>query len=263
MLRPPLCTDEPIDRYLSRPLATVVVKLLAPTPITPNGVTVVAVLFGLGMGAALAMGQGLVAVGCAVGYLAFDCADGQLARLRGTTGYLGRAVDGFGDYITAIAAHLGLAFWMGAAWGLPLAFGLTVAAGAAMAWASFLLDRYKRRYRGDTDDLEVIRAEAAATAGIKGWMISTLLPYAVRLDGGHQVTDRSAYQARVRLPMRLWLINGPTMHFAAIALCGALCRPTLYIWIALGPLLLLSLLTLLLQRRLEQRAPAVVEAREA
>jgi len=249
-----------VDRFVARPLATILVKLLAPTPITPNQVTGIAALFGVGVGVALYLGPGVLAACCMLGFLCFDCADGQLARLRGTTGYLGRAVDGFGDYVTGIALHLGLIFWLQTEYGLLLTLGLTVAAGAAMAWASFLLDRYKRRYRGDTDDLEAIRQEVVATPGVKGWMISTLLPYAVRLDGGVRITDRPVYQARVRLPMRLWLLNGPTMHFAAGAICALLGRPELYLGIALGPLLLLSLFTLWLQIRLERRQPAVIEA---
>lgn len=255
----PLTTDEPTDRVFSRPVASLIVKLAAPTPITPNQITGIATLFGIAVGVALWRHEGWIAAACILGYLAFDCADGQLARLRGGGGYLGRAMDGIGDYITAIAVHVGLALWLGDERGSWIVgWVLSAAAGGAMAWASFLLDRYKRRYKGDEDDLEALRREADATPGIRGWMISTLEPYARRLDGGITIPDRAAYQQRVRRPMRLWLLGGPTTHFTAMAVCFALERPMVYAAIAIGPLLLFTGFRLWLQKRLERRPPAVV-----
>lgn len=259
MERRPLVTDEPVDRCLSRPLARVLVKGLARTPITPNQVTLVATLFGVGVGVALGLHEGGLAACLALAYLAFDCADGQLARLRGGGGYLGRAVDGLGDYATATAVHLGLALWIGGTRGLPSGLAWSVAAGLSMAWSAFLLDRYKRRYSGNTDDLDAIRQEAAATGGLRGALILTLLPYARRLDSDHRVPDRERYRERVRPAMHLWLLNGPTMHVAALAVLAVLERPLCYAWYAVGPLNLLTLATWWVQRRLETREPAVVD----
>lgn len=254
-----LTTDELPDRVFSRPVASLIVKLVAPTPITPNQVTGIAVLFGVGIGVALGYQRGWIAAGCILGYLAFDCADGQLARHRGGGGYLGRAMDGIGDYITAIAVHVGLALWIGATSGsYVVGWLLSAGAGGAMAWASFLLDRYKRRYKGEEDDLELLRREAEATPGVRGWMISTLEPYAQRLDGGMIIPDREAYQARVRLPMRLWLLGGPTMHFTAMAICFVLARPEIYAAIALGPMLVFTAITWMIQKRRESMPPSVV-----
>jgi phosphatidylglycerophosphate synthase len=258
MSRPPLSTDEPFDRVFSRPLATFLVAALRRTPITPNQVTVIATVFGLAIGVSLAFGQGLVAALCIFGYLAFDCADGQLARIRGSQGFLGRAVDGVGDYISAISMHVGLAIWLAKIDNAILGPVWAVSAGIAAAWASFLLDRYKRRYRGDTDDVEAIRKEAAETPGWRGRLVASLIPYCERLVGGVTVPDLPAYQERVRFPMRLWLLNGPTMHFFFMAVLFAAERPLLYAWIALGPMTVFSILTLALQQRLEQRAPAVI-----
>jgi len=252
----PLRTDEPVDRVFSRPVAALLVKLLAPTPITANQVTGISAFFGVCVGVALGFQQGLVAALCTLAYLVFDCADGQLARLRGGGGYLGRAMDGFGDYITAIAVHVGLALWIGEQHGSWVGgWILSALAGAGMAWASFQLDRYKRRYSGDVDDLEVLRAEAAATPGVKGWMISTLEPYALKLDGGVVITDRESYQARVRLPMILWLLNGPTMHFTVMAVCFVFGRPGIYAALAAGPMMVLTLVSLWVQHRAESAAP--------
>ncbi|MDA1194450.1 MAG: CDP-alcohol phosphatidyltransferase family protein [Planctomycetota bacterium] len=255
----PLSTDEFVDRIFSRPVARLIVRCLAPTSVTANQVTGVAAVFGVGIGVALAFQHGWIAAGCILSYLAFDCADGQLARIRGGGGYLGRAMDGIGDYVTAISVHVGLALWISAQAGSWVTgWTLAALAGIAMAWSSFLLDRYKRRYRGDEDDLDALRAEAAATPGIKGWMISTLEPYAVRLEGGVRILEREVYQARVRWPLRLWLLGGPTTHFTAMAICYASDLPRVYAWIAGGPMLGLTLITLAWQIVAERRSPPVV-----
>jgi hypothetical protein len=260
--RRPLITDEPVDRLFSRPVAALFVKLLAPTRISANHVTCFNALLGVAIGTCLAFGWGVAAAVCVAAYLAFDCVDGQLSRLRGGGGYLGRAMDGWGDYVTAIAMHIGLAAWIADGQGWWAAASLTIAAALGMAWASFLLDRYKRRYSGTTDDLDEIRREAADRGGIAGRLVIGMLPYAKRLDTeGVLIADRDAYQARVRLPMVLWLLNGPTMHFAVLAVCCVLARPTLYAFIAVGPMLLVTLGTLWVQTTWEQREPAVVAER--
>jgi len=254
----PLVPDEPLDRVFSRPIARLLVKLLAPTPITANQVTCFNALLGVAVGVCLGLEWGAPAAACIAAYLAFDCVDGQLSRLRGGGGYLGRAMDGWGDYVTAIAVHVGLAVWIERIQGWPAAIMLTVMAAFGMAWASFLLDRYKRRYTGSIDDLDEIRREAAERGGIEGRLVLGMLPYARRLEPqGVSIADREAYRARMRTPMRLWLLNGPTMHLFALALCAAWGRPTLYAFIAAGPMLILTLATMWLQTSLERREPTL------
>jgi phosphatidylglycerophosphate synthase len=191
-------------------------------------------------------------------YLVLDCADGQLARLRGGGTVWGRVVDGIGDYLTAIAAHLGLVAWLARDLGLVAALAWGGAAAGSLAWASFQLDRYKRRYRGDQDDLEAVRREVEAARGVKRFFLRGFLPYAGAAVGGAPIPDRAAYQERVRLPMRLFLLAGPTTHMVVFALLAALGRPLAYAIAAVGPFNLLALTALLLQVRLERRAPPVV-----
>ncbi|MDJ0521634.1 MAG: hypothetical protein QNJ90_06105 [Planctomycetota bacterium] len=260
----PLITDEPVDRLFSRPVAGLIVKVLAPTRVTANQVTCFNALLGVAIGTCLWFAWAVPAAICIGAYLAFDCVDGQLSRLRGGGGYLGRAMDGWGDYVTAIAVHIGLAGWIATGQGWWAAGALTFGAAAGMAWASFLLDRYKRRYTGSTDDIEEIQREAAERGGFAGRLVIGMLPYAKRLDTeGVVIADRAAYQQRVRIPMLMWLLNGPTMHFTVMAVCCVLARPTLYAFIAVGPMLVVTLLTLWIQRSLETREPAVVGRRSA
>jgi phosphatidylglycerophosphate synthase len=93
-------TDEPINTYCIRPLAGLLVRALYPTRVTPNQVTVAAIL--IGGGAAIlfryaATGSAIAAGLCLTLKDIVDSADGQLARARGTSSRAGRFLDSIGD----------------------------------------------------------------------------------------------------------------------------------------------------------------------
>lgn len=80
--------DEVVNIFLLRPVAAVIVWLLYPTRITPNQVTVAAILFGFLAARMYAVGnpQSIAVAGLLVTAKdIFDDADGQLARLRAET----------------------------------------------------------------------------------------------------------------------------------------------------------------------------------
>lgn len=110
----PLEVEEPIDVWVHRPLAYVLARALYPTKVSPNAVTAVSIVFGLAAGAAFLSGFSghLQLAGGAVFVSAvFDCADGQLARLRGTSSALGRMLDGIADLVVSTAA-VGGSVWV-------------------------------------------------------------------------------------------------------------------------------------------------------
>jgi phosphatidylglycerophosphate synthase len=100
----PLEVEEPIDVWVHRPPAYVLARLLVPTPISPNMVTVCSIALGCAAGAAifgsfrwhLAL-AGILIFSSAV----FDCADGQLARLRKSSSAFGRMLDGMADLVVS------------------------------------------------------------------------------------------------------------------------------------------------------------------
>jgi phosphatidylglycerophosphate synthase len=109
----PLEVEEPIDVWVHRPLAYVLARALLPTPVSPNLVTLISIAFGLATGVAMVMdfpGHLPVAGLCLFLSAVFDCADGQLARMRGTSSALGRMLDGVADLVVAIAA-VGGSIW--------------------------------------------------------------------------------------------------------------------------------------------------------
>ena len=100
-----------VEKWIDRPLASMVVKMVFPTAITPNQLTVVAFVIGIGAAVLFAMGSaGAVfwaAVLCEVS-LIFDCADGMLARARNTCSRFGSYFDLFLDRISDFSVILGV-----------------------------------------------------------------------------------------------------------------------------------------------------------
>lgn len=100
----PLEVEEPIDVWVHRPPAYVLARLLLPTPVSPNMVTVSSIALGCAAGGAiferfrwhLAL-AGFLIFSSAV----FDCADGQLARLRKSSSAFGRMLDGMADLVVS------------------------------------------------------------------------------------------------------------------------------------------------------------------
>ena len=142
--------EEVIDLILFRPLATLLVKFVYRTSVTPNQLTWAALLMGITgtvlftRGTASAFFAGAV---CLIIYDVFDCADGQLARLKGTGTLTGRIVDGFADYIVAVLTYLGIGFGFAGNSNDPLYWWmLTVAAGFSNALHSIAVDYYRNQF---------------------------------------------------------------------------------------------------------------------
>ncbi|MBI1806142.1 MAG: CDP-alcohol phosphatidyltransferase family protein [Ignavibacteria bacterium] len=98
--------DELINIYLLRPVASVIVWLLYPTSVTPNQVTVIAIL--IGFAAAWTYTVGTPHAIAIAGFLVmmkdvFDDADGQLARAKQLYSRRGRFLDSIGDFVVDVA----------------------------------------------------------------------------------------------------------------------------------------------------------------
>jgi phosphatidylglycerophosphate synthase len=99
-------SDEPINTYLLRPLAGLVVRVLYRTTITPNQLTIASTVAGLVAALAYLRGS-LLAIACG-GVLVsakdiLDSADGQLARAKQQYSRKGRFLDSIGDFVVNLA----------------------------------------------------------------------------------------------------------------------------------------------------------------
>src|SRR5258708_18535839 len=102
----PLEVEEPIDVYVHRPLAYLLARACSHLPVSPDAITALSIVFGIASAVTL-LGSfpyhlqlgGLLLFSSAV----LDCADGQLARMRGTSSMFGRMLDGTADLFTLAA----------------------------------------------------------------------------------------------------------------------------------------------------------------
>jgi phosphatidylglycerophosphate synthase len=138
----------PVDALINRHVSLRITRVLARTPITPNMVTVVALLIGLGA-AGLLMWAAPVAIVVAGVMMELqsivDSCDGELARLRFQFSKLGQWLDNVADDITDSALMLGL----GVAAGGRTWFLLGCAAAAARVFTQLVLYWQVRRAGGD------------------------------------------------------------------------------------------------------------------
>jgi hypothetical protein len=127
------------NRFVARPLAAVLVVPLARTAITPNQVTFATLPVFLAGAAVLALlpSWGALIGGAAIIELSYvlDCADGQLARLKGTSSPVGAHLDFLMDELKAFAlvAAIAVRLWLPARdprWLLEGLAGLAAVAGA-------------------------------------------------------------------------------------------------------------------------------------
>jgi phosphatidylglycerophosphate synthase len=131
--------DGHLDRLLSRPLARPLTRLLLPTRVSPNAVTITSAVAGIAGGWLLgSTGDAGVVLGvlCLLASGVLDCTDGELARRRGTASRLGHVLDIGGDTVVSAAVLAGIVRRIartGAAPGWPLLVALAVGVAGAFA----------------------------------------------------------------------------------------------------------------------------------
>jgi hypothetical protein len=291
----PRDVEEPVDYWLNRPLASVLVKVLAPLPITPNQVTMLSGAVGMSAGLVIAIapldGRWQVPIAGLVLYLSIllDCADGQLARLRGVSSMAGRFLDGCVDVASIAATFLGFAILM---YRLGVGFWeiniVGWAAGYAMKVHVHGYDHAKNLYLANTrpeserakslptveevlresDRLiaEGERFNAWITRGLiwfngsqrAGWQSGRI---GLGVPGTRDDRERGVYAERFGSTMKLWTWNGLGLHlFMFVVAC--LVTPlypyacVVVCFIYLGPMNLLTAYVAWKERQIERALQA-------
>lgn len=287
----PLDVEELVDHWLNRPLASHLVRVLAPLPITPNQVTLlsgaVGVVAGVVMATAPLDGIWHAPLAGALLYLSLllDCADGQLARLRGESSMVGRMLDGCVDVIPTAAMFVGgLLYLWRAGYDLALLNLIGWSAGLSMRWQTHSYDHAKNVYLRNVlppsagpsplPTLEEIRAEHDAHLArgdrlgaliLRGFMHFTRSQrrgwqqgrMGLGVAGTSSTWERQIYRERFRSTMRLWTWNGLALHLFLLIL-AAFATPVfhgavLVAWGAmLGPMNVLTVCLMVRERRVER-----------
>src|SRR5213083_170572 len=128
--------EEWVDLHFFRPIGIRIARALQPTGISADQVTLWSLAIGLVAGHLFAYGDrwtNLIGFGLFIVSDIFDSADGQLARLRGTSTRFGRLLDGISDNLRFVNLYVHLAIrLMLAGWHW---YGLLLAALAGLSHA--------------------------------------------------------------------------------------------------------------------------------
>jgi hypothetical protein len=156
--------EEWIDLRFFRPLGSALARALAPSGVSPDQVTVWSLVTGLVAGHLFFYHDVWLNIAGWVLFIisdVFDSADGQLARMRGTSTRLGRILDGMSDnarfvnlYANLLARLVFVEHWEWMAAG-----ALVVAAGISHSWQSTAVDCIRHAFLsigiGEGSELEL------------------------------------------------------------------------------------------------------------
>lgn len=232
--------EEPVDLYVHRPLAYLVTKVLYPTSVTPNMVTGMSIVFGLIAGVSLLVEYPwhLQVAGLSIFLSAIlDCADGQLARLRGTSSASGRMLDGVADFVVVGCAVGGATYWIAhkfraSPWVMLAFIALALATAVTGSFHTSLYDYFKNVFMRftlpglpDVEDLETARRRRAGEQSRGFWaarlawpiylfylksqenVVRRFDPYTLSCVGripGYDAGYAAAYRRHAGGAMRLW-----------------------------------------------------------
>jgi hypothetical protein len=269
--------EEAVDMFFYRPLAFLLVKAIYKTNITPDHLTLGAIIFGLTGGFFYSFGLQETSVIGAIFYILFiilDCSDGQLARLKKNGTKIGRLLDGIADYIAVAAIYIGVAIGYANNDGQPAALLMLLAlSGASVIIQSLLVDYYRTRFldtvlcRTNTfdDGINEYRAEYVKIKNQKGkWLeknvIHTYLVYSKiqrKLIGkkkreGTITASPQDYYSKNRAMIRLWLVMGPSAIRTWLIICTLIGRFDIYLWVTIAGFNLLAIILGIIQYQIDK-----------
>ncbi len=271
--------EDLFDLMFYRPLGYVVVRLVAPTAITPNQITLLSVVFGVAGGFCYGLGTpGWISAGgvLCVLYNVLDCSDGQLARLKGTGTKLGRIIDGLGDYVVTTTIFVGIGIGLVRTGSDPFsAWMLVVGAGVSTAYLSMLVDLFRTRFQDMTHtrpavlehgftEIETAHGEMKQSSRwtFERVVLSCYMIYSRvqrKFTAGNRYAQRPLapdprrFYCRNKLMIRLWTLIGPTMQLCFLIVCSFLDALEVYLWGTLTVANVLGLSFLFFQRRIDRQ----------
>ena len=238
--------QDTLNHYLYHPLAWQLARLLAPTPITPNMVSVLGA--GCVVAAAFAYTQLTWPVSAALGMFlhmswhVVDGADGDLARMTGRSSPIGEMVDGLCDYLSHAVLYIALGVLLVGGTGLISgwqAWVLVIFAGLSHAIQANHAEVQRRQYQywvygtpwlrnsHNADDSATSKSWAGALVSAYIGVASGMTPEALKIDAAVQAAgsdkarlDSIASAVRAESPPLLLLckILGPNPRAIVLGL---------------------------------------------
>jgi hypothetical protein len=269
--------EEAVDMFIYRPLAFLLVKAIYKTNITPDNLTLGAIVLGLTGGFFYTFGLHHTSVIGAIFYILFiilDCSDGQLARLKKNGTKIGRLLDGIADYIVVAAIYVGVAIGYSNKDGQPTTMlTLLALSGVSVIIQSLLVDYYRTRFldivlsRTNTfeDGINEYRTEYVKIKDQKGkWLeknvIHTYLVYSNiqrKLIGKKKrestiIASPQDYYNKNRAMIRFWLVMGPSAIRTWLIISTFIDRFDIYFWVTIAGFNSLAIILGVIQRRIDK-----------
>ena len=138
-----------LDLHFYRKVGFQLARFFAWARFTPNGVTLLGTLIGIGAGHLYFyrdLGTNVVGMCFHVFANALDNADGQLARLLRRQSASGRVLDGIGDNLVYVSIYVHLCLRVMAEGGSPGVWAIALLAGLSHRWQSAAAEFYRDAY---------------------------------------------------------------------------------------------------------------------
>jgi phosphatidylglycerophosphate synthase len=243
--------EELLDLVLYRPLAFIFVKCTIRLPLTPNQVSMMAMVAGIAAGCLLAGGrpQDFLAGGLLFGLSnVLDCADGMIARLKHNGTKTGRIVDGLVDYVASGAVYIGFGIGLARTTDFPwISLALLILAVASAILHSISSDKYRnafvRQSAGKTaagdDELRVFSEELSRLQEKTGHLVDRILIRVylryLSIQSAKSHTSRPEPPPSVsRTDAALWNLIGPSTHITFFILAALFYQPPLFFTYTIG-----------------------------
>lgn len=246
--------EEFFDLYLFRPFAFLIVKLVSPTSITPNQLSLFSMITGILSSIFFSLGTitSFLVGGIMYGMTrVLDCSDGMVARLKKNGTLVGRIVDGTVDYVNGIVIYVGIYIGINRA-GFefsPSNFWLVLGAGLCMILHSIMIDYYRSQFlahglgkkNSPQKDKEIFSEEFEKLKKQKGrlvdkFLIALYLGYSViqvNKTVKKKVYQRESYYKINKTLLQLWSFIGSSTYIFIIMISGILYRPAILFWYAI------------------------------
>ncbi len=284
--------EDPINLWVHRPLAYAFCRLVYRTSITPNQLTLFAIVLGLlgsvcwvfGTESAMVWGGALLWSSAIM-----DGADGILARARNAQSAFGRALDGSADWIVGLASVLAAVYHLHANGTAKGIVWLALPATLLTVLQFNLFDFYKEAFvhltrleksREGHSVEEVERLCASEAVQNAPWytrwsmalyasytrqqdrIIALTNPEALRLLTETRRSQRTAdlYRSENQVAMQCWKALSTAPHAYLFAIFGMLDRLDLYILFRMSVMSAIMLIAFVLQRSATTKTLLLLES---
>ena len=286
-----LDVEETIDLYFFRPLGYFFARACQKLGVTPNAVTVMSILLGVGAGHLFYYQDLAINIAGIVLFLLadiLDSTDGQLARMSGVSSKFGRILDGVAGNMIFTSIYLHFCFRLLDQGYNPLVFLLALVAGISHSFQSSMSDYYRNAYlrfvngKGELESRTNIAKEYHSYRWFsrdlgKKLLMRSYLNYTiqqemlsrnfqrlretvVRVYGGQiPSTLAELYRSKNKSMMRLYSTLSTNLRIIVMFILIFIDKIIFYLWFEIIVLNVSLVITVILQERINRDLTAWVE----